>query len=94
MGLRGGAGIKELAELLLEQAGPDGVVVELEEFLPAGHLECADVLAPLEQQPAGVLQDGLLGLGLEPASLAGTELVDGRAELLHAMEAIHNASNL
>ena len=52
------------------------------------------MLAPLEQQPAGVLQDRLLALGLELTSLAGADLVDGFAELLHDMEVIQNTNSL
>ena len=94
VGLGGRAALPELLEVLLEQVGPDGAQVQLEQVGQLGLLRLAEVLGAFEQQPAAALEEGQLALLLEFAGLGGAHLVDHLAELAGDMEAVEHVQGL
>jgi hypothetical protein len=81
--------VPELAQVLFEQVGTDGLEVDLDELGEPVALRVGELAFRLEEQPARVLEDGAALLG-ERAGLGGADLVDGLVDVGDDVESIED----
>src|SRR5690606_16366247 len=86
--------VPEVLEVLLEQERADRAEVVREQFSKPTALSVVELLWPLEEEPASVLQDVVLALSPQPAHFLAPGLVDGLAHELHDVKAIEHVNRI
>lgn len=86
--------VPEALEVLLEQVGPDGFKVAVQQVAQFVHLFIGEIFRPFEQAPTAFGQHRLFSFGLEFPGFLGPDLVDGFAHVAHNMEAVEDVDRV